>query len=77
MFFRARFWAVVILCSIPFVYSQTTPAPAASNPTFKAKVQAVLVDVVVTDRNGSPIVGLKKSDFEIFEGREAPGRIFF
>src|SRR6185312_12325574 len=67
MFFRRWFWSVLLLCSIPFLYSQTAPAPAASNPTFKAKVQAVLVDLTVTDGNGNPIVGLNKDDFEISE----------
>ena len=49
MFFQRCFWSVVLLCSIPFLYSQTAPAPPIPNPTFKAKAQAVLVDVVVTD----------------------------
>lgn len=70
MFFQRCFWSVVLLCSIPFLYSQTAPAPPIPNPTFKAKAQAVLVDVVVTDGNGSPIMGLKKDDFEISEDEE-------
>jgi VWFA-related protein len=70
MFFQRCFWSVVLLCSIPFLYSQTAPAPAISTPTFKAKVQAVVVDLTVTDGNGSPIMGLKKDDFEISEDGE-------
>src|SRR6185437_13133931 len=77
MFFRRWFWSVVFLCFIPFlysqtapapvIYSQTVPAPATSNPIFEAKVRAVLVDVIVTDRYGAPIVGLKKDAFEVLE----------
>lgn len=39
-------------------------------PTFKSQVKAVLVDVVVTDREGHPITGLQYDDFEIFENRK-------
>lgn len=67
MFFRRWYGSFVLLCSIPFLYSQTAPAPVVSNPTFKAKVQAVLVDLTVTDGNGSPIIGLNKDNFEISE----------
>ena len=68
-----RRWSrfILPLCSVPFLYSQTAPAPdigfSSTSPTFKAKVRAVLVDVVVTDRNGAPIVGLPQKDFEVLE----------
>ena len=52
---------------ISLLYSQVAEAPAAARPTFKAKVQVVLLDVVVNDRNQHPITGLHSDDFEVFE----------
>jgi VWFA-related protein len=54
--------------------SQTAQTPASANPTFKAKAQLVLVDVVVTDSKGHPVTGLSKDDFEIFESADLVGR---
>jgi VWFA-related protein len=39
------------------------PAP----PTFKAGIDFVRVDVIVTDKKGNPVVDLKAEDFEVFE----------
>jgi VWFA-related protein len=36
-------------------------------PTFRGGVSAVLVDVVVTDRDGRPIADLTRDDFQVFE----------
>src|SRR5205807_1028674 len=38
----------------------------SQQPSFSSKVEAVRVDVLVTDR-GKPIIGLKPSDFEIID----------
>jgi VWFA-related protein len=38
-----------------------------SPPTFPAQVEQVKVDVVVTDKKGEPVTGLKKEDLEIYE----------
>jgi VWFA-related protein len=44
------------------------PAPPVQEvPTFRAGVNAVLVDVVVIDRQGRPISGLTREDFQVFE----------
>jgi VWFA-related protein len=43
-----------------------TPA-ADSTPTFKSSSRLVVVDVVVTGKDGSPIAGLDKADFTILE----------
>jgi VWFA-related protein len=42
-------------------------AQAASQPTFKSGVNLVEVDVVVTDKGGQPVRGLRQEDFEITE----------
>jgi len=36
-------------------------------PTFKAQVEYVEVDVLVTDSDGRPVPGLTKDDFQVFE----------
>src|SRR5712691_11390876 len=38
-----------------------------SPPTFPARVEQVTVDVVVTDKKGEPVTGLKKEDLEVYE----------
>ena len=47
------------------------PAPAAAQeplpPTFPGQVEQVTVDVVVTDKKGVPLAGLRAPDFELLE----------
>ncbi|MDE3153631.1 MAG: hypothetical protein KGN76_00925, partial [Acidobacteriota bacterium] len=50
--------------------AQTPPAaPAASQPgpTFKAGINFVRVDVIVTDKQGNPVLNLTPSDFQVRE----------
>jgi VWFA-related protein len=44
-----------------------TARPQESPPTFPARVEQVTVDVVVTDKKGEPVTGLKKEDLEVHE----------
>jgi VWFA-related protein len=50
----------------------TTPALESGNTppqkVFKASTRLVVVDVVVTDKHGAPVQGLKREDFELMEG---------
>jgi VWFA-related protein len=39
-------------------------------PSFPARAERVVVDVVVTDRNGEPVTGLAAADFEVSEDGE-------
>ena len=58
----------VILFSVFPAYSQTSnPDPSSQQPTFRANVRRVLVDVVVTDTKNEPVTGLPKEQFQIFE----------
>ncbi len=41
--------------------------PPSQVPTFRGGVNAVLVDVVVLDRDGDPVAGLTQDDFEVLE----------
>ncbi|MGB6974663.1 MAG: VWA domain-containing protein [Terracidiphilus sp.] len=50
-----------------------TPPDASATPqtTITVTSRAVLVDVIVTDRHGDPVTGLKQSDFSITEQGKA------
>jgi VWFA-related protein len=43
------------------------PTQKPQQPTFRAGVNFVRVDVIVTDRNGSPVNSLTQADFEVQE----------
>ena len=53
--------------------SECDPANGAqeATPTFRSSSRLVLVDVVVTDKAGQTVKGLKAADFTILEDREA------
>jgi VWFA-related protein len=56
--------------------SQQAQTPA-QQPTIKANVRIVLVDVVVTGVKGQPAAGLKKEDFQVSEDGKAQVVSFF
>jgi VWFA-related protein len=64
---RAR-WALllVFLTGTALVAGQNA-APPPQQPTFKVRVDYVEVDVVVTDKQGNLVRGLKKEDFQVLE----------
>src|SRR4029453_11140591 len=45
----------------------TPQADAQQRPTFPAQAELVTVDVVVTDKSGAPVVGLRREDFTVTE----------
>jgi VWFA-related protein len=50
---------------------QTPPAAEAQTPVFRAGVNFVRVDVIVTDRSGNPVSDLTREDFEVSEDGRA------
>jgi VWFA-related protein len=46
---------------------QPEPQPDAGQPVFRAGISFVRVDVIVTDKQGNPVVDLKQADFEVLE----------
>jgi VWFA-related protein len=40
---------------------------SAQVPQFKTEVSAIVVDVLVLDREGAPVAGLSREDFEVYE----------
>ncbi len=72
--FRSRLaLATALLSCAPLLSAQdqqeeaSAQAPEAT-PSFPAQIELVDVDVVVTDKKGNPIKGLKQSDFLVEEG---------
>ena len=56
--------AVFAMSSMGQSTDATTDTPQS---TLKVNSRAVLVDVIVTDRNGNPVKGLKQEDFRVLE----------
>ena len=53
------------------------PAETLPAPTFRSTTRLVQVDVVVTDKAGNPITGLKQDDFAVLQdGKPQPVRAF-
>jgi tetratricopeptide (TPR) repeat protein len=46
---------------------QTAKPQSSAEPTFKTQARAVIVDVVVTDRDGRPVQGLPRDSFRVEE----------
>ena len=55
-------WTVMAIASIALADTGF----AQQSPSFTSKIEAVRVDVLVTD-NGEPILGLGPADFEILD----------
>lgn len=52
--------------------AQAPPSPPpADQPVFRAGINFVRVDVIVTDKNGNPVDNLKPEDFEVVEDGKA------
>ena len=60
---RKQFVALLVLV-LP-AFAQQQPAPPQYGETIEVRV--VNLDVVVTDRDGNPVTGLTRDDFEIYE----------
>ena len=65
---------LAIVTAVPQA-QQTTPA--TDRPKFGTSTAAVVVDVIVRDKKGDPVVDLTKDDFEVFENGTAQKLIDF
>src|SRR5437773_7618598 len=69
---RRRLVGLAVLGAAAIVNAgQAPPAPAQQQPTFKAQVEYVEVDALVSDANGNFVRGLTKDDFQILEDGKA------
>jgi VWFA-related protein len=77
---RSHFVPALLLCAASLAAQEAkAPAPPAAPklaaqppaaeapPTFPAQVEQVIVDVVVTDKKGNPVRGLKREDMTVTE----------
>jgi len=68
---------VAALSTAPVWAQSATPDPNAPTSYMVVNSHAVLVDVVVTDKDGTPVTGLKKDAFSVTEqGKPQPVSIF-
>ena len=71
------FVVLLILAALPLTAQQPPASPAAVQsqvpasappvPTISTTLRQVVLDVVVSDKNGHPVKGLKPSDFQLTE----------
>jgi len=61
----------------PLLAQTATPDANAPAPSLQINSRAVLVDVIVTDRNGKPVTGLKKDAFTVTEQGKPQAISFF
>ena len=64
--FSASLFSALAL-ALPLATSAQTATPPA--PTLHVSSKLVILDVVVADPHGTPIKGLKQSDFAVLEGK--------
>ena len=60
---------VVLLVAVGLVLVSGESRAAQEDQVIRAEVEAVLLNVLVTNRNGRPITGLKRENFRIFEDK--------
>jgi VWFA-related protein len=59
--------SLAVLCSAAAAQDPQKPPPPPDQPTFRAKVNLVRVDVSVHDRDGEPLENLQPADFVVKE----------
>jgi VWFA-related protein len=60
------------------LFAQTSPAVSPADPfTLTLHARTVVVDVVVKDRKGQAVPGLRKEDFQVFENGKPQAITFF
>src|SRR3569623_99505 len=68
----------VLMISLAAVsFAQSDKPQENTEPTLKINSRAVLVDVVVSDKNGNPVKGLKQSDFTVLEDGKPQSVAYF
>jgi VWFA-related protein len=60
--------ATLVACGVAFLLpAAVSPQAAGQKPSFPAQAEVVTVDVVVTGRDGEPVLGLQSGDFVVTE----------
>src|SRR5262245_18392788 len=63
--------AAAIVSSLTLVVSAQRAAPVTQQPVFRTTTDLVQVDTVVVDKDGKPVRGLRKEDFELLDNGKA------
>jgi VWFA-related protein len=69
--------SISILAASSVIGQNQDAALSTPETTLKVNSRAVLVDVVVTDRSGKPVKGLKQEDFRVLEQGKPQGISYF
>jgi len=69
--------AVLGTCLAAGLSAQVEKPQENAEPTLKVSSRAVLVDVLVTDKNGNPVKGLKQGDFTVLEDGKPQSLAYF
>jgi len=67
---NAAIFAAVVVCFAAVIFQSSYISATQANadgqvPTFRSESRMVLIDVLVTDRHGNPVLGLKPQDFTL------------
>ena len=66
--------AALIVALISTSAVPVLPGQSTQTPTFRTRVDAVMVDVIATDSQGRPVTDLTAPDFEIKENGRSSTR---
>jgi VWFA-related protein len=69
--------ACLVFCASAMMAQNNNGGVTDSGTTLKVNSRAVLVDVIVTDRNGNPVKGLKQDDFRLLEQAKPQSITYF
>ncbi|MGC2613865.1 MAG: VWA domain-containing protein [Terracidiphilus sp.] len=65
--FKLGIGALTTVFATALIAQSSDTTRTAPETTLKVNSRAVLVDVIVTDKNGTPVKGLKQGDFRVLE----------
>src|ERR1700741_5397732 len=66
-FFNPGITALTAVFATALLAQSSDTTSSAPETMLKVNSRAVLVDVIVTDKNGNPVKGLKQGDFRVLE----------
>lgn len=66
-----------VLAACPLLAQVNPPEPGSPTTSLRINTRAVLLDVLVTDRNGVPVTGLKQDAFTVTEQGKTQAVSFF
>lgn len=61
--------SAIALTLVSFASAQRGASQTPQQPVFRASTDLIQVDTVVVDKDGKPVHGLTKDDFEIYDNR--------